>query len=321
VGDPPSGQILNALQQIFNLILDQMHAVASFQDIQAESNVAARTVQAAVEHSLARWQSFLGDLAEWWSRLMRHCLLLVARYYTEPRTMQIRGRMGWESIRDFKGAQLLGQTNVRVEPGSLEYLSRNQIMAKTQYYASMGWISGKQGMAAIEGGVVEKLTESYAQDVAKVNRIINRIRDGSVMDMPTRTEMVDDRRPAHRPRAAHPARGPDLDAQRLGLDPGLAGAARPLDEDAGLRAVGDRAPGARGGREADVVGAGQALDEEGDGEGAGAAGDGPEPWHGQRRRPAGSIDSTFTAQRGRHAGQRRQHAGHRTGAGAGQALT
>jgi hypothetical protein len=188
---PPSGQILNALQQIFNLILDQMHAVASFQDIQAESNVAARTVQAAVEHSLARWQSFLGDLAEWWSRLMRHCLLLVARYYTEPRTMQIRGRMGWESIRDFKGAQLLGQMNVRVEAGSLEYLSRTQIMAKTQYYASMGWISGKQGMAAIEGGVVEKLTESYAQDVAKVNRIINRIRDGSVMDMPTRTEMVE----------------------------------------------------------------------------------------------------------------------------------
>jgi hypothetical protein len=186
---PPSGQILNALQQIFNLVIEQMNRVASYEDVQAESNVAARTAQAVIEQSMARWQSFLGDLAEWWSRLMRHCLLLVARFYDEPRTLEIRGRMGWESIRDFKGAHLMGQTNVRVWPSSLEYLSKNQIMAKTQYYASMGWISGEQAIASIEGGMAEKLTEGYDQDVAKVNRIINRIRDGSVMEMPTRTEM------------------------------------------------------------------------------------------------------------------------------------
>jgi hypothetical protein len=185
---PPSAQILNALQQIFNTLLEQMNRVASYEDVQAESNVAARTAQAVIEQSMARWQSFLGDLAQWWSRLMRHCLLLVARYYTEPRTLEIRGRMGWESVKDFKGAHLLGQTNVRVWPSSLEYLSKNQIMAKTQYYASMGWITGEQAIASIEGGMAEKLTEGYDQDVAKVNRIINRIRDGSVMEMPTRPE-------------------------------------------------------------------------------------------------------------------------------------
>jgi hypothetical protein len=186
--DPPSGQILNALQQIFNLIIDQMHQVASYEDVQAESNVAARTTQAVIEQSIARWQSFLGDLAEWWSRVMRHCLLLMARYYNEPRTLQIRGRMGWESIADFKGAKLMGQTNVRVFPQSLEYLTKAQIMAKVQYYAAMQWITGEQAMAAVEGGMAEKITEGYDQDVARVNRIIGRIRDGTVMDMPTRTE-------------------------------------------------------------------------------------------------------------------------------------
>ena len=143
--NPPSGQILNALQQILNVILDQMNRVASYEDVKAESNVAAKTTQAVIEQSMARWQSFLGDLAEWWSRLMRHCLVLVARYYTEPRTLQIRGRMGWESIADFKGAKLMGQTNVRVFPGSLEYLTRNQILAKTQYYAQMGWMTRRAG--------------------------------------------------------------------------------------------------------------------------------------------------------------------------------
>jgi hypothetical protein len=186
--DPPSGQILNALQQIFNLIINQMHAVASYQDITVESNVAARTVQAAVEQSMARWQSFLGDLAEWWARVMRKCLNLVARYYTEPRTMEIRGRMGAESVQDFKGANLLGQTNVRVSPGSLQYLSRDQILSKVQYYAAMGWLTGEQAMTAVEGGMAEKLTEGYELDAAKVNRIINAIRDGTVMDMPTRQE-------------------------------------------------------------------------------------------------------------------------------------
>jgi hypothetical protein len=187
--NPPSGQILNALQQIFNLIIEQMQRVASYEDVQAEPNVAARTTQAVIEQSMARWQSFLGDLAEWWSAVMRHCLNLVACFYTEPRTLDIRGRMGWESIADFKGAKLMGQTNVRVSPGSLEYLTRAQILSKVQYYAAMGWVTGERAMSAVEGGMAEKLTEGYDQDVAKVNRIMGRIRDGSVMDMPTRSDL------------------------------------------------------------------------------------------------------------------------------------
>ena len=187
----PDPSILNALIQIFNTVLNQMHQVAAYEDVQADPNVAARTTQAVIEQSLARWQTFLGDLAEWHSRLMRHCLLLMSRFYSEPRTLLVRGRMGWESIKDFRGAHLMGQTNVRVFPGSLEYLTRAQVLAKTQYYAQMQWITGEQAMAAIEGAQVEKLTEGYDQDAAKVNRIINRIRDGTVIEMPTRTEFIE----------------------------------------------------------------------------------------------------------------------------------
>lgn len=192
----PDAQVLNALISIFNLALDQMHQVSAYEDIHADPNVAARTTAAVIERSIARWQVFLGDLAEWHSRLMRHCLLLVSRYYTEPRLIEVRGRMGWESIPDFKGAKLLGQTNVRVFPGSLEYLSRSQIMAKVQFYATMGWVNGQQAMMAIENGQAEYLTESHDLDVAKVNRIIRKIRDGSIMEMPTRVEMVDVADPA-----------------------------------------------------------------------------------------------------------------------------
>jgi len=194
--DPPSGQILNALMQIFNLVLEQMGRVASYEDVQASPNVAARTTAAVIEQSNARWQSFMGDLAKWHGGTMRRGLNLVARYYNEPRTLDIRGRMGWESIPDFRGAKLLGQTNVRVFVSSIDYLTKAQIMGRVQYYAAMQWITGEQAMAAIEGGLAEKLVEGYDQDVARVNRIIGHIRDGTVMDMPNRLDLVTQTMPA-----------------------------------------------------------------------------------------------------------------------------
>lgn len=184
----PDAQILQALMQILNMILAQMKEVAAYEDVHADPGLAAKTASAVIEQSIARWQSFLGDLADWHSRLMRHCLVLVERYYSTPRTLEIRGRMGWEPVPDFRGADLMGQAHVRVSPGSLEYLSKQQIFQKVQYYASMGWINGQQAMAAIENGQAEKLLETYNLNVARVNRVIQRIRDGSVMNMPTRPQ-------------------------------------------------------------------------------------------------------------------------------------
>jgi hypothetical protein len=187
---PPNPAILNALQEIHDGVVQRMREVASYEDIHADPNVAAKTTQAVIEQSIARWQSFLADLADFHSRLMRHCLCLVARYYTEPRLLLIRGSRGWEPIKDFRGAQLMSQVNVRVNAGSLEYLSKDQIFQRVQYYAAMGWVTKEQAMAAIENGTVAKLNEPYELSVAKVNRIIERIRDGSVMEMPTRNEQV-----------------------------------------------------------------------------------------------------------------------------------
>lgn len=203
----PDASILNSLVEIFNLILQQMKDVASYEDVHADPNVAAKTGSLAIETALARWQSFLGDLAEWHSRVMRHCLLLVSRHYTEPRLIEIRGRMGWESIKDFRGSQLLGQTNVRVFLGSLEYVSRQQITARVQYYASMGWVTKEQAMKAIERGQIDVLTQELDEDEARVQRIIQRIRDGTANDMPTRPQKVQALDPATGRPAVNPLTG------------------------------------------------------------------------------------------------------------------
>jgi hypothetical protein len=178
---PPVPQ---ALFQMLDGMKTDMRDMAAYEDIHAESNVAATTVQQVISKSQARWQSFLGDLAEWHAHLMRRCLLLVARHYTEERLLLIRGHFGVEPIEAFRGSKIGQQINVAVLPNSLEYRSRQQIANQVLGYADRGWITPQQAMAAIDGGTAESLTQSFRLDEAKAARIIQKIRDGSVMQMP-----------------------------------------------------------------------------------------------------------------------------------------
>ena len=190
-GQPPEWERAPVIPAELFRILEQavgdMRAVAGDQLVEAQPDIAAKMVNAVIEQGQQRWQSFLGDLAEWHSRLMRHCLMLVARHYTEPRLLTINGRTGPYLVPDFRGAQLLDQVDVRVLPGSLEARSRQQVQQTALMFADRGWISPTEAMTTIEGGTAEKLTESYELDVARVNRVIQKIRDGSVLDMPATT--------------------------------------------------------------------------------------------------------------------------------------
>ena len=157
----------------------------------ADANVAARTVTAVIQEYGAKWQSFLAELAEWHSRVMRHCLLLVSVHYSEQRKIVIRGPYGAEYIPDFDGAQLLDEVDVRVAPGSLEYQSREAVTQQVMQFAAQGWIEPQAAMLAIRQGSTDQLLASIELDAAKVERIIGRLRDGSVMDMKPRLDFVD----------------------------------------------------------------------------------------------------------------------------------
>lgn len=180
---PPA--VPQALFQMLEQMKADMRMIAQDADVIDATDSAAKTLQAVIEQSANRWQSFLGDVAEWHSRLMRHCLLLVARHYSEPRLLEIRGRFGPYTIRDFTGAQLMGQVSVTVLPGSLQNRTRQQIVTEIMGYADRGWISPQVAMAAIQAGNAEKLIEGYELDIARANRIIQRINDGTVMGMGT----------------------------------------------------------------------------------------------------------------------------------------
>jgi hypothetical protein len=146
----------------------------------------ARGIQALIERDTSRRAAFIANLAEFHSRLMRHCLYLVARHYTEERLLKIRGRFGPEAIRDFTGSQLRGQVDVRVYPDSIEPRTKQAMEQRIMNYAQLGWVSPEAAMAAINSGTAEGLIESYELDLARANDVIQKIKDGSFMDEPSR---------------------------------------------------------------------------------------------------------------------------------------
>jgi hypothetical protein len=175
-----SPPIPQELFQMLNLALDQLRALANDFDVQPDPNVAAKTVTAAAQQAQSHWDGFLGDAAEFDSRLMRHCLTLVARFYTEERLLPIRGRHGWEPSRTFRGMDLRSQANVRVSKTSLETKGRAQTMQEIQFVQANwpGYITAEAALAALHGGSGENLGRGYQLDVATAWDVVQRLRGG-----------------------------------------------------------------------------------------------------------------------------------------------
>src|SRR5205814_1456638 len=142
---------------ILERTVQDMRDVAFDVSFDIAPNVASATVNTAQTQSENKWAMFLGDLAEWHSRLMRHCLMLVGRYYTEPRLLEIRGRWGAENVKDFLGAHLPSQMSVRVTPDSLQAKSRAQIMQEIAWIQANfpGYLSPEVAIGALHGGTAE----------------------------------------------------------------------------------------------------------------------------------------------------------------------
>lgn len=170
----------NTPQELFRLkeeSSNEMNIIAGQLSLPS-AGTSAKAFAAMIERETTRRANFIENLAQFHSRLMRHCLYLVQRHYTEPRLLMVRGPRGIQPIKDFYGAELLGEVDVRVAAGSLETLTHQAIEAKIMAFAERGWISPHAAMAAINAGTAENLIDSYERDVARANLIIQKVLEG-----------------------------------------------------------------------------------------------------------------------------------------------
>lgn len=152
---------------------DDAQIIAGQNDIPAGVE-SARAIQAMIEKDQTRRAAQVKHLARFYSNLMRHILQLVQVHYTEPRLLKISGRFGREFIPDFQGADMREQCDVVVLPGSIEPRTKAAVEQRVMTFAQMGWITGEQAMAAINGGTAEKLLDGFELQIRKQEREIQR---------------------------------------------------------------------------------------------------------------------------------------------------
>ncbi len=181
----PVPPIPNELGAIKQEAVNDMARIAAQNDIpgQVESG---RGIQALIEKDQTRRGAFIANLAEFHSRLMRHCLYLVQRHYTEPRLLTVQGKRGVKLIHGFKGANLRGQADVTVLAGSIEPRTRTQVTQLVLAYADRGWIDPDSAMTAIDNGTAEALMDRIELDEGRANEIIQSIEDETFMEQPPR---------------------------------------------------------------------------------------------------------------------------------------
>lgn len=164
------------LSQLKQEALIDMQRIASQNDTPADAS--GRALSLLIERDNSARQAFIQRLAEFHSRLMRHCLTLVSQHYSEPRLIKINGKFGPESIQDFTGSQLRSQVDVTVFPESIEPRTRQALEQRVMAYADRGWVPPEKAMAAIEQGTAADLVDSYELDVARAHRVIQKILAG-----------------------------------------------------------------------------------------------------------------------------------------------
>lgn len=177
--DPPQWQVTPpipaTLFQLYQQTITDMQAIAgSTTPMQGEPGVQA------VESDPDSWQSFVADLAEWHSRMMRHCLFLVQKHYSEERDIGFRGEFGWEPISAFKGADLLGQADVRVLPDSLTKVTKEQVQNELQFLAQAapGQLTLEQMLSALAEGSTQTLLNAYQYDIGMAEDVIKKLKAG-----------------------------------------------------------------------------------------------------------------------------------------------
>lgn len=186
-------------QELFQ-ITQEMNSViarlAAQNDIPQQVD-AGKAIQALIEKDSARRQAFIARVAQWHGQVATRQLYLVQTYYTQAKLLRIKGRWSTDTIRDFKGAQLLGQTDVKVAPGSIEPRTKASMETQVMAFADRGWITPEQAMAAISGGYTGDLVTSFELDQGRMARVITRLKQGPTAmfgspgnPLPDRTEMI-----------------------------------------------------------------------------------------------------------------------------------
>lgn len=168
-------------------------AEARFSKISFDEDVppqleSGKAINSATELSRSAWQRFIDDFNRFRSELMSDCLVIAQNKYGSDRLMKYQGTTGWESVGDFTGSDIRGQTDVRIRSTATEMQTRSQIEQRIMQLVQVfpGVFPPEVVIEAINSANPEKLIQGYEEDVGRAHRVIGQLRAGTFFDQPDR---------------------------------------------------------------------------------------------------------------------------------------
>lgn len=147
--------------------------IASQNDIPSQVE-SGRGIESLLSRDSSAGLKFKERVTKLHADVMRDCLYLVQKHYTEPRVIRVSDEFGAYSYDDFRGSDLMGEVNVRVTTGPR---SRQEMKDEIMGLIDRQLVDPEVGLKALFDGSPEKLTEDYDRDVEWADFVIRMVRD------------------------------------------------------------------------------------------------------------------------------------------------
>ncbi len=169
------------LQPLPNYVLNEVQQLsADFDDISGQHEVtrgnvppgvtAATAISYLQEQDDSMLTHEVDSIESGMEKIAKQTLSLVGQYWDLPRTVKITGVDGSWDAAMFKGADLRGNTDIRIEAGSALPTSKAAKQALITDWMKMGFIPPEEGMQVLEMGGLVKLYERVQIDQAQARR-------------------------------------------------------------------------------------------------------------------------------------------------------
>lgn len=155
-------------------IIDDMNEIASQHSVSRGDTPSGVTAATAISFLQEQDESALSysftSIEECVEKIAHQTLCYVQEYWDTPRKVKIAGDDGAFDVMSFEGADIRGNTDIRVEAGSALPTSRAAKQAFIMDLMKMGFIDPQKGLEVMEIGGINKIYDSLQVDVRQAQR-------------------------------------------------------------------------------------------------------------------------------------------------------
>lgn len=169
------------MQDLPNYVVQELDRIlADWADIVGQHEVtqgqvppgvtAATAISFLQERDEAKLETTFASVEEGVEHIAKKTLQYVQQFWDEPRTVKITGTDNAFDVLAFRGSDLNGNTDIRVEAGSALPQSKAARTALLMDLMQMGFVDPAKGLQVLEIGGIQKLTEQLEVDRKQAQR-------------------------------------------------------------------------------------------------------------------------------------------------------